>query len=99
MKNEFESRIDAWPPAARRNPRRTTTVSMQSRSRLRKHPTLHDLVRAQAKRNPAAIAMRGVHRAPLSYGRLVEQLDYVASTLNSIGIRRNDRVAIALPNG
>jgi acyl-CoA synthetase (AMP-forming)/AMP-acid ligase II len=45
----------------------------------------------------AAIAAPGV--APLSRGRLLQQIDAAVGALRALGIKANDRVAIVLPNG
>ncbi|QEX16657.1 AMP-dependent synthetase [Hypericibacter terrae] len=45
----------------------------------------------------AAIAAPGV--APLSRGRLLQQIDATVGALRALGIKANDRVAIVLPNG
>jgi acyl-CoA synthetase (AMP-forming)/AMP-acid ligase II len=54
-------------------------------------------VREQAARNPDAISILAPGRRPLTYGHLNRQVDHVVETLNSLGISRNDRVAIVLP--
>ena len=46
-----------------------------------------------------AIAISAPDRAPLTYIGLRENVDKTISALNQNGIRRNDRVAIVLPNG
>ena len=46
-----------------------------------------------------AIAILGSQREELTYGNLREQVDETVLSLNKIGIGRNDRVAIVLPNG
>src|SRR5262247_2997011 len=35
----------------------------------------------------------------VTYAQLCEQVERLAVTLNQVGLRRNDRIAIALPNG
>src|SRR5262249_50181280 len=52
-----------------------------------------------AERTPSAIAIMSPGRAPLTYGRLCTHIESVVYTLNAMGIGRNDRVAIVLPNG
>jgi acyl-CoA synthetase (AMP-forming)/AMP-acid ligase II/acyl carrier protein len=61
--------------------------------------TLPALVRAHAVQLPAAIAISAPHRSPLRYDRLQRQICEVVAALNSYGVGRGDRVAIALPNG
>jgi oxalate---CoA ligase len=46
-----------------------------------------------------APAITAPERAPLTYGELRSQLAHTAKRLGELGIRRNDRVAIVLPNG
>ena len=60
---------------------------------------LFDLIRAQAAISPTALAILGLDRKPLTYGALVDQLKTTMAGLSRIGVRRNDRVAIVLPNG
>ena len=52
---------------------------------------------AQGDAARAAIAAPGV--APLSRGRLLQQIDATVGALRALGIKANDRVAIVLPNG
>ena len=61
--------------------------------------SIHALLETQAERAPEAIAIAAPGRAPLTYGRLRIHIDYVVKTLNAMGLGRNDRVAIVLPNG
>lgn len=57
------------------------------------------LLENQARRLPDAPAILAPGRAPLSYGRLYQQVDQMARTLRAMGIGRRDRVAVVLPNG
>ncbi len=52
---------------------------------------------AQGDAARAAIAAPGA--APLSRGRLLQQIDATVGALRALGIKANDRVAIVLPNG
>lgn len=61
--------------------------------------TLHQRVHNQAERRPNAIALLAPGRLPLTYGRLIRQMDEVVEALNLLGIGRNDRVAMVLPEG
>jgi acyl-CoA synthetase (AMP-forming)/AMP-acid ligase II/thioesterase domain-containing protein/acyl carrier protein len=61
--------------------------------------TVQRLLEAQAERDPDVIAIVAPGRAPLTYGQLCTQVQGVVRTLNEMGIGRNDRVAIVLPNG
>ncbi len=58
--------------------------------------TIHDLLQIG---DDDAIALSGIGRAPLTYRGLRSQVEQVLELLNSVGIGRNDRVAIVLPNG
>ena len=60
---------------------------------------IKDLIKEYAERTPDAIAIETPGRKPLPYTQLWKQMCYVAQTLNQFGVRRNDRVAIVLPNG
>jgi acyl-CoA synthetase (AMP-forming)/AMP-acid ligase II/acyl carrier protein len=44
-------------------------------------------------------ALSAPNRPQLTYDRLHAQVEYTVDTLNGLGIGRNDRVAIVLPNG
>ena len=59
------------------------------------HP-LKDLLATGADDAPAISAPS---RAPLSFGALRQLIADTVATLNALGIGRNDRVAIVLPNG
>jgi acyl-CoA synthetase (AMP-forming)/AMP-acid ligase II/acyl carrier protein len=61
--------------------------------------TLHRILIRQAERSPQAVALTAPGRRGLTYARLVERVEDVVATLNHLGIGRNDRVAIVLPNG
>ena len=52
-----------------------------------------------AQRIPGAIAIAAPGRKPLTYSRLLIEVDRAVKTLNAAGIGRNDRVAVVLPNG
>ena len=61
--------------------------------------TIHQLLRRQGERFPHAIALGAPGRNGLTYARLLERVEEVVATLNLLGVGRNDRVAIVLPNG
>ncbi len=52
-----------------------------------------------ASQSQDAVAIQALGRRPLPYPRLCEQIGETIRALNSIGIGRNDRVAVVLPNG
>src|SRR5215472_5152186 len=60
---------------------------------------LPHLLERQAKRIPGAPAILALGRAPLTYGRLYQQVDKVGHALRAMGIGRHDRIAVVLPNG
>ena len=57
------------------------------------------LIETQARGAPEAIAIAAPGRTPLTYNRLNRQIDDTVKKLNAMGVRRHDRVALALPNG
>lgn len=63
------------------------------------HGSIHSLFVAQATAHPNAPALLAVDRAPLSYAALHHHLCRTVASLNGLGVGRNDRVAIVLPNG
>jgi len=60
---------------------------------------LHRLVDAQAGRDPGAVALLSPGHLPLTYGLLSRQVADVVRTLNALGVGRNHRVAVVLPEG
>jgi oxalate---CoA ligase len=61
--------------------------------------TIPQLLQDRAERAPEALALLAPSRVPLTYGRLAKQLAATIARLNELGVGRNDRVAIVLPNG
>ena len=57
------------------------------------------LLHRQAQQTPQATAIIAPHRSPLTYSGLYEQAAVVVSKLNAMGLGRNDRIAMLLPNG
>lgn len=60
---------------------------------------IYPLLSAWAERTPAAIALAAPGRTPLTYGRLRIQMADVVTSLNAMGLGRNDRVALVMPQG
>lgn len=58
--------------------------------------TIHELLQAG---DDDSISISGIDRPDLSYSELRDLTARTAETLNALGIGRNDRVAIVLPNG
>src|SRR4029077_8909432 len=62
-------------------------------------PSLLYLLEYQAKRIPEAPAILSPGLAPLSYGLLYQKVQQMQRSLRAVGIGRDQRVAVALPNG
>jgi len=60
---------------------------------------ISQLIETQARRTPEAIAIAAPGRTPLTYNHLHRQIVDTVKKLNAMGVRRHDRVALALPNG
>jgi len=61
--------------------------------------SINAILQAHADHYPEAMAILAPGRKPLSYKNLFEHMTYVIGRLNDLGVGRNDRVAIVLPNG
>jgi acyl-CoA synthetase (AMP-forming)/AMP-acid ligase II/acyl carrier protein len=61
--------------------------------------TLGELVARQAGNNPLAPAIDAPERGPLDYGRLQVMVSEIGQAVRALGVTRNDRIAIVLPNG
>lgn len=61
--------------------------------------TVAGVITTWAARTPDAVAIRAPGRASLTYAQLARQLAHITAMLGAHGIRRNDRVALVLPNG
>jgi acyl-CoA synthetase (AMP-forming)/AMP-acid ligase II/aryl carrier-like protein len=66
---------------------------------MRSNATLIKMIRDQASRNPAAVALLAPGRLPLAYQSLVDHLDASAACLAATGVKRGERVALVLPDG
>jgi acyl-CoA synthetase (AMP-forming)/AMP-acid ligase II len=64
-----------------------------------RHLCIPYLLADDAKRTPEALAILAPGRAPLTYGRLQQHMDNVLQMLHVLGLGRNDRIALVLPNG
>lgn len=85
MSNEAKAKVEA--------PDRHPAVSLSVAQ------TVHELLKERAQASANAIAITAPGRKPLTYGDLLHQAETTVRALSSLGIRRNDRVAIVLPNG
>ena len=61
--------------------------------------TIHAVLHTNARRFPDAPALLAEGRTELTYGALAAHVDHTAAALRSIGIGREDHIAIVLPNG
>jgi acyl-CoA synthetase (AMP-forming)/AMP-acid ligase II/acetyltransferase-like isoleucine patch superfamily enzyme/acyl carrier protein len=61
--------------------------------------SIYDLLGKVAARSASAIAVASPGRQPLSYRRLVLQVEDTVRVLSSAGLGPNDRVAVVAPNG
>ena len=61
--------------------------------------SLPHLLEHQAKNIPDAPAILAPGRAPLTYGRLYQHVHQMCGALQAMGIGRQDRIVVVLPNG
>lgn len=61
--------------------------------------SVYDNIAAQAALTPGATAIRAPERLPLTYARLLSQLEETRKWLNAFGFGRNDRIVTVLDNG
>ena len=64
-----------------------------------RHLSIPHLLTDHAERTPDALAILAPGRNPLTYGRLCRHIDDVVQTLHAMGLGRNDRIALVMPNG
>jgi oxalate---CoA ligase len=64
-----------------------------------RHESIYQLLRGWAEKTPEAVAFVSPDRESITYSQLLDQIDSTIISLREIGIRRNDRIAIVLPNG
>jgi acyl-CoA synthetase (AMP-forming)/AMP-acid ligase II len=60
---------------------------------------LSDLLAFQAEHVPDAVAIAAPGRTPLTYANLQRHVEDTTRWLNALGVSRDDRVALVLPNG
>ncbi len=63
------------------------------------HRHIYDVLEEWAVRTPDAPALLAAGRMPLTYGRLRRHIDDVVQRLRTLGVGRQDRIALALPTG
>jgi acyl-CoA synthetase (AMP-forming)/AMP-acid ligase II len=61
--------------------------------------TAWELIFERAHQAPEAVAIAAPGRNPLCFGDLESHITAVSGALNAMGVGRNDRVALVLPNG
>ena len=76
----------------------TTTSNTQLNNDPHKHLSIYQLLVSQAKQRSDTIAILAPNRLPLTYKALIKHINYIVDALNTIGVRRNDRIAIAIQN-
>lgn len=64
-----------------------------------KNSTIYHLLEYKATHSPRSSAVLAQNRSPLTFLRLLTHVREVVACLNELGIRRNDKVVIVLPNG
>jgi acyl-CoA synthetase (AMP-forming)/AMP-acid ligase II/thioesterase domain-containing protein/acyl carrier protein len=57
------------------------------------------MIEERVRRNPGSMAIAAPGRPFLSYARLLSYVENVTRRLNELGLGRNDRIALVLPNG
>lgn len=60
--------------------------------------SIANLIKKQAEKNSDAICIAEPNRKPLTYRSLYNCIEYVGAYFEAMGLGRNDRVALALPN-
>ena len=61
--------------------------------------SIYQLLKYRAENNAGAIAIMAPGRPPLTYAALLHHAGVTVEALGALGLSRNDRVAIVLPNG
>ena len=70
-----------------------------SKTRSESSLNIYNLLETKVNKNPQDIAIVASGKSPLTYSDLFDALNDVRSKLNTMGVGRNDRVAVVLPNG
>ncbi len=84
----------------RTDPREMTCLGIASsvRQLAGNNLCISELLESVAKGAPAAIAIAAPGRIPLTYDRLRLHIHEVRNTLNAMGVGRNDRLAVVVPD-
>src|ERR1051325_11776463 len=61
--------------------------------------SLAGLVQHSTESSPESVALLTFHQKPISYADLLQDINAINQSLAARGIRRDDRVAVVLPNG
>ena len=61
--------------------------------------SIYDALKAWAERTPRVAAIAAPGRTQLTYGSLCAQIEHTVGALRAMGVKREDRVALVLPNG
>lgn len=67
--------------------------------KINSHLSIHNVIAEWATKSPDRLSILAPGRNPLTYSKLYDQTRYCVRTLNSMGIKRNNRVAVVMPNG
>lgn len=73
-------------------------VALPGDNARRRDSSVACLLEAVAAVHPEAVALAAPGRAPLTHGRLYRHVREVCQTLNTLGVGRNDRVALVVPS-
>src|SRR5262249_31315912 len=88
-----------WPEAQAENSTVPQTCVGEQSINTPKRLCMHHLLLEQAERSPDTPAILAPGRAPLTYGRLWQHIEHVLQALRAMGLGRQDRVGLMLPNG
>jgi acyl-CoA synthetase (AMP-forming)/AMP-acid ligase II/acetyltransferase-like isoleucine patch superfamily enzyme/acyl carrier protein len=66
---------------------------------IREAPAVYTILQRSAAQFPDAVAITAPGRQPLTYRSLLNLVENIARTLRALGLNRNDRVVVVMPNG
>jgi acyl-CoA synthetase (AMP-forming)/AMP-acid ligase II/acyl carrier protein len=61
--------------------------------------SIYQLIKEKTEEKPEDICILALDRTPITYSQLFNQVNTTITKLNELGIGRNDRVALVIPNG